>query len=1019
MDVKEVSKYLRKFIVDSVAEETIQSEIQKIINAISGKKLEPKQLLEELESSIRLARQDNLDISIDTISLLNELKRDVYDIKRSLDQVLDIPPEILISNFVSYQLLSDKQRKHICDQNSLFLDKLEKKSVDFKQEESKKKYDFENNKDELEKLMLEGLDGFTFKDILDNESGFGIILKAEKDEKEYALKIPKNYDKSDRLFVEAKILRRLEGVKGIPKVIESNIENDKNKKRSSESSDKEIPYFAMDYYDYPSLDKVVEGWSFEKKKEACKSLLRVVEKIHVKKILHNDIKPQNILLNGLDALLIDFGSAKSFGADISKDVSRRTNSSETGTLSYMDPRILNGEKGDYQSDIYSIGVTLYNLFTGKKPEIGKKLSDINTGNKQLDAIIKRCVHEDLEKRYQYVSDICVDFEKIKKKEKKQGFFKKFMKRTLITTSSLLAISALIGLSYMYNDSTVPKNGTRSQNFDNGPSIENYEKLQKALEKQKIIEETLIERVKREQEEKEKYKQESETWKTEHNRLETAIKAANEEAAKYKKEFEKIPGLNETISSLTKELSETHDKYKNTKDEYNNAVERRDAYFNKVSELEEKLRLMVDKEEYRSVKEKLEDLRKKYEDLKNEKDISYSFDIEYVENILDNFSVGKIGLGLIPIYPNISEDGRYITYSAIKGLKKNKDDNNSNKENLFDWDIFLYDCETKKFINLSNDPEKDDLHSYFYFSDKEKKIFFIKIDQFTEFSSNIKVLDGTKDNTKIQEVGTTVKNSNGELFFYDLNNKDIKKFNYSFDSSESEQIFSVRFSKDKSKICFSKAIYKNEDFFELNIMVIDKKTGIEGKFRWEYFIPPISEIGINNQGDFYVRTRIPTAEPKIIAINPIKKKHFQTDIPSPKFNEGVLNLHLMEYPHLIYSVQNKDEKSFYLADLVNKNYTKISNEFIDGEPIALSPNGRYTIFKEEKEKGLSDVFLYLMDNKTKSFRLLKEFGPDSFGKTKKQMVSAKFSADGKRIVFCGKEPDSKKSYQIYLAQIKEK
>ena len=124
-------------------------------------------------------------------------------------------------------------------------------------------------------------------------------------------------------------------------------------------------YYVMPYVGGRSLDKVLnqEGpLPEEQLRPMLCSLLKALDYLHRKNLLHRDIKPDNILLdNEGKPILIDFGTAR--------QLSKAPGTVPLGTLVYapFEQTQTNGKLGPY-SDIYSLGGTMYTLITGKKPE---------------------------------------------------------------------------------------------------------------------------------------------------------------------------------------------------------------------------------------------------------------------------------------------------------------------------------------------------------------------------------------------------------------------------------------------------------------------------------------------------------------------------------------------------------------------------------------------------------------------------------------------------------------------------
>jgi len=131
-----------------------------------------------------------------------------------------------------------------------------------------------------------------------------------------------------------------------------------------ETSDGEF-FIAMDYYEGETLKSKMskELLSLDEIINITKQIAEGLNKAHEKGIIHRDIKPANIFLtkDGIVKIL-DFGLAKKV------DTTQFTGKgSKFGTTNYMSPEQIKGEKVDHRTDIWSSGVLLYEMLTGKPP----------------------------------------------------------------------------------------------------------------------------------------------------------------------------------------------------------------------------------------------------------------------------------------------------------------------------------------------------------------------------------------------------------------------------------------------------------------------------------------------------------------------------------------------------------------------------------------------------------------------------------------------------------------------------
>lgn len=148
------------------------------------------------------------------------------------------------------------------------------------------------------------------------------------------------------------------------------LDHDNIVKVSDIGFDQDVYYMVMEFVDGPTLKTVIEKSQGLQEKQAVEYAIQICSGLavaHNSGIIHRDIKPHNVLIDADEtAKITDFGIAKSITSKISKD------KQVIGSVYYVSPEQAKGENMDHRSDIYSLGIVLYEMLTGELPYTGDK-----------------------------------------------------------------------------------------------------------------------------------------------------------------------------------------------------------------------------------------------------------------------------------------------------------------------------------------------------------------------------------------------------------------------------------------------------------------------------------------------------------------------------------------------------------------------------------------------------------------------------------------------------------------------
>lgn len=271
-----------------------------------------------------------------------------------------------------------------------------------------------------------------------DQGGMGIVYKGKRSdgefEREVAIKVlnrrlvSENWEK--RFKQEKVILASLEHP-NIAKLYDAGI------------SQRNRPYLVMEYVRGMSLKEYIQKEEPELKEclSKFKEICEAIEYAHRNLIVHRDIKPQNVLINEQGRVkVLDFGIAKIISEELSEEeVIQTMESGRLLSLSYAAPEQINMGKITVATDVYALGLVLYEMLAREKlfdlsgktlQQAEKIILNRETENisakakvklkkidaKDLDAIVNKCLRKEPEYRYSSVRELLNDLENLQNKK---------------------------------------------------------------------------------------------------------------------------------------------------------------------------------------------------------------------------------------------------------------------------------------------------------------------------------------------------------------------------------------------------------------------------------------------------------------------------------------------------------------------------------------------------------------------------------------------------------------------------
>lgn len=227
------------------------------------------------------------------------------------------------------------------------------------------------------------------------------------------------------------------------------------------------PYLVLVYNEGSSFRSYLETNAPLPVDEAVKigkQLVAALVYAHSEGVCHRDLKPENLIISSDGTVhIVDFGVALLEGA---RRITWRFLSSTNvlGTPDYMAPEQIQGKRGDARTDIYSFGIMLYEMLTGRVPFHGdnplavmkQHLTDTPPSPRKfkheippaIEGIVLKSIRKDPDERYQKASELLYDLEHYQELDTGQFVFGPELETTMLSDRAIWRLGAIISVGFL-------------------------------------------------------------------------------------------------------------------------------------------------------------------------------------------------------------------------------------------------------------------------------------------------------------------------------------------------------------------------------------------------------------------------------------------------------------------------------------------------------------------------------------------------------------------------------------------